>query len=147
MFSPKKNNVRIKNMVSQPEGLHLDFKQSLTNQRKVAKTLLSFANTDGGTIVVGVSDQKQLIGIDPEEEMYVARTSLETYCHPAFPIDFEVYEVEDGTETKPGQEKYLLLIHVPKSTRGPHSLRDADQRPVYYKRVFDRSIPFHPDPT
>ncbi|SEJ61443.1 Putative DNA-binding domain-containing protein [Cyclobacterium xiamenense] len=145
MFSPKKNNAWVKNIVAQPEGLNLDFKQSLTNQRKIAKTLLSFANTEGGTIVVGVSDQKKIIGIDPEEEMYMARESLQTYCHPPFPINFEVYEVEESTEPNLTAEKYILLIHVPKSPAGLHSLCIPNERPVYYKRVLDRSIPFQPD--
>ncbi|WP_162340667.1 AlbA family DNA-binding domain-containing protein [Cyclobacterium salsum] len=142
MFSPKKNSEWIKNLLTTPEGLHLDYKQSLSSQRKIAKTLLSFANTEGGTVVVGVSDRKQVLGIDPEEEMFMATEAVEKYCQPSFPITFEVYEVPLFTDSEPTEEKYLLLIHVPKSDRAPHALTEENQKPVYYRRKHDRSVPF-----
>ncbi|MDN3690564.1 AlbA family DNA-binding domain-containing protein [Cyclobacterium jeungdonense] len=142
MFSPKKNNEWIKSLLAKPEGLHLDYKQSLSSQRKIAKTLLSFANTEGGTVVVGVSDRKQILGIDPEEEMFMANEAITKYCAPSFPVTFEVYEVQLHTEPVSTEEKYLLLIHVPKSDRGPHALAEENQEPVYYRRKHDRSVPF-----
>lgn len=144
MFSPKKNNERIKSLLVKPEGVHLDYKQNLSSQRKIAKTLLSFANTEGGTVVVGVSDRKQILGIDPEEEMFMANEAIQKYCHPPFPVTFEVYEVQIPTEPVHTADKYLLLIHVTKSDRAPHALKVENQDLIYYTRKQDRSVPFQP---
>lgn len=142
MYSPKKNNIFIKNLLLQPEGLHLDFKQGLSNQKKIAKTLLSFANTEGGEIIVGVSDDGRFVGIDPEEEMFMITEAIKKYCHPVINISFEVYEFDyDLDETFQGEEKYLLIIHVPKSNEAPHFLIDNNLEPVFYLRIEDKSLP------
>lgn len=140
MFSPKMNSEWIKNLLDKPEGLHLDYKQSLSSQRKIAKTLLSFANTEGGIVVVGVSDQKQILGIDPEEEMFMVNEAIKKYCQPSFPVQFEVYDASFAADPDSTEEKYVLLIHVPKSDLAPHLLIEINQKPVYYLRKNDRSV-------
>ena len=39
------------------EGKTLEFKQDLSSPRNMLKTLVAFANTAGGRIVIGVEDQ------------------------------------------------------------------------------------------
>ncbi|MBD3627845.1 ATP-binding protein [Cyclobacterium sp.] len=130
-------------MLSKPEGQHLDYKQSISNQRKIAKTLLAFANTDGGTILVGISDKKNIIGIDPEEEIFMVNEAIRKYCHPPFTVTFEVFELQLQNQLDPLilDEKYVLAVAVPKSMGGPHALQVNDNPPVYYLRIKDRSLP------
>ena len=120
----------------------MDFKQGLSNQKKIAKTLLSFANTDGGEIIVGVSDNGRFVGIDPEEEMFMVTEAIKNYCHPVINVSFEVYEFDyDLEETFQGEEKYLLIVYVPKSHNAPHFLIDHKLEPVFYLRIEDKSLP------
>ena len=61
----------IDHLVSQPEGKTLEFKRDLSSPKPLLKTLVAFANTAGGRLVIGVSDDRQITGVkDPlaEEE-------------------------------------------------------------------------------
>ena len=46
----------LEKMISRGEGVQLDFKQSITNQKKIARTLAAFANNNGGKLLIGVKD-------------------------------------------------------------------------------------------
>ena len=120
----------------------MDFKQGVTSQKKISKTLLSFANTAGGKIIVGVSDAGRFIGVDPEEEMFMVTEAINKFCHPEISVRFEVYEYDpEMDETFQGKEKYLLIVYVPKSTDAPHYLIDNQLEPVFYLRIEDKSLP------
>jgi predicted HTH transcriptional regulator len=41
----------------QPEGKTLEFKRDLSSTRNILKTLVAFANTAGGTLLVGAEDK------------------------------------------------------------------------------------------
>lgn len=141
MESPKKNNDFIKKIISQHEGLKLDFKQNLSSQRKIAKTIAAFANTEGGTIVVGVSDKGKLIGIDVDEELYMVEEALHNYCIPPISLSFDIYEIDYWEDEKLTEEKYLLFLQIPKSPLAPHYVHQEKGEPVYYIRVKDRTLP------
>ena len=53
-----------KQLLQLPESKTLEFKRDLSSPRNVLKTLVAFANSAGGRIIVGVSDDKQLVGVD-----------------------------------------------------------------------------------
>ncbi|NNM15199.1 MAG: ATP-binding protein, partial [Bacteroidia bacterium] len=50
MKAPK----RIRDLILLGENEILDFKQQITSESKIAKTMVSFANHKGGTLLVGV---------------------------------------------------------------------------------------------
>lgn len=54
--------------INSKESNMLYFKQKVTSEEKIARTLVAMANSDGGIVLIGLSDQKKIIGIDPEEE-------------------------------------------------------------------------------
>jgi len=141
MNLPKKNNDFIKKVISRQEGLQLDFKQNLSSQSKIAKTIVAFANTEGGTIVVGVSDKGKLIGIDIEEEKYMVEEAIKNYCTPPVALTYDFYEIDYWEEEKLPEEKYLLFLQIPKSILGPHFVRDGNGKLTYYIRSKDKTIP------
>jgi predicted HTH transcriptional regulator len=142
MLLPKKNDEIIKEFTRRPEGLLLDFKLHITNPAKLAKTLTAFANTDGGTVVIGVSDKKELVGIDPEEELYMVEKSSQDYCSPPVAVDFELFETEIPNGNEENKEIYILMAHVRKSET-LHYYLNRDGKKVLYKRVYDRTIPIN----
>lgn len=79
---------RLKKLIHRGEGEQLDFKQTITDPFKIAKTITSFANTRGGTLLIGVRDNKTIRGVDPEEEKYVLETAANVYCDPAIPLTY-----------------------------------------------------------
>ena len=81
-FSPeiKYDIDELERMISKGEGVQLDFKQAITSQRKIARTLAAFANNRGGKLLIGVKDNGTLIGCDIEEEMYMIHEAAEHFC-------------------------------------------------------------------
>ena len=67
MKSAKFEEEFVKDLLKQKEGEKLDFKLKITSKEKIAKTLSAMANSEGGFIVIGMSDHKKIIGIDPDE--------------------------------------------------------------------------------
>ncbi len=120
-------------LLKQGEGETLDFKQKITSCDKIAKTLCSFANTEGGIILVGVKDDRSITGIDPEEEKYMLEQAAQHYCQPAIPLNFE--EIEDE------EERIVLKVLVAPSSEKPHaSLTKSGEWQVYIRQR-DKSLP------
>jgi len=94
----------VNNLLTSPEGKTLEFKRDLSSPKPILKTLVAFANTAGGTLIVGRADDGDIVGIEDvlaEEERLA---SLIADCiAPAMMPDIEATTV-DG--------KSLLLIRV-----------------------------------
>ncbi|MGB3587067.1 MAG: ATP-binding protein [Tunicatimonas sp.] len=125
---------KLRKMIHRGEGEQLDFKQKITDPYKIAKTISSFANTRGGKILVGVRDDKTIVGVDPEEEKYTLETAAQFYCDP--PIKLQFREVEDEEE-----EVTVLEVIIPESNEKPHFIRDKNEQRLVYIRQRDKSIP------
>ena len=70
----------------QPGGKQLEFKRDLSSPRNLLKTLVAFANSAGGKLVIGVNDARHIVGVaDPlakEERIrnpVIARVFLELH--------------------------------------------------------------------
>lgn len=123
----------ITDLLKQGEGESLDFKQKITSCDKIAKTICSFANTSGGIILVGVTDRRTLVGIDPEEEKYMLEQAAQHYCHPPVLLNFEEIEEEE--------EMVILKVSIAESLQKPHaSLTKSGQWQVYIRQR-DKSVP------
>jgi ATP-dependent DNA helicase RecG len=48
--------MRIEELLREPEGKELEYKRDLSSPMPALKTIVAFANTAGGRLVVGVSD-------------------------------------------------------------------------------------------
>lgn len=120
-------------LLKQREGKGLDFKQKITSCEKIAKTICSFANTLGGIILVGVKDDRSVIGIDPEEEKYMLEQAAQQYCQPAIPLRYEELEDED--------ENIVLIVTVDESASKPHFSMNKTGKWQVYIRQNDKSVP------
>ena len=48
-----------------PEGKMLEFKRDISSPKNILKTLVAFANTAGGRLVIGVEDgSKEVLGVE-----------------------------------------------------------------------------------
>jgi hypothetical protein len=73
----------IKSKILEGEHQQLDFKFEISDSRKIARTLVAFSNTDGGTLLIGVKDNGKIAGVRSEEEFYmvqlISTVSLKLY--------------------------------------------------------------------
>jgi ATP-dependent DNA helicase RecG len=54
----------LQELLKQPEGKTLEFKRDLSSIEPIMKTLVAFANTAGGTLIIGVDDDKKVVGVE-----------------------------------------------------------------------------------
>lgn len=124
------------------ENQSFDRKQKITSKKKIAKTIAAFANTNGGEIVVGISDQNQVIGIDPEEEIYMIESANELHCHPKVELSFKKLSyVDNDPSPYESADKLLLLVQVEKAPSPGVLWRESqNSEEKFYIRQGDRSI-------
>lgn len=124
----------LKKIIYDGEGENIDFKQTVSQPYKIAKTIASFANTKGGKILIGVKDDKTIVGVDPEEEKYILETAADFYCDPPVKLKFE--EIEDEEE-----EKTVLVVLIEESTDKPHYIKNKYEERLVYIRQYDKCLP------
>lgn len=57
----------IKNLLSQGEGLNIEFKKAVNKlPENLFETVCAFLNTDGGYILLGVDDSGRVLGVNPD---------------------------------------------------------------------------------
>jgi predicted HTH transcriptional regulator len=140
MIQPKKDDEFIKALLKQPEGETLDFKQGISSTIKIAKTIIAFANTRGGKIVIGISDNKKIVGIDEAEEIFMIEKAISDYCFPPVQVLFEVYEIKYFDDEEFEKERYVLIVEILKS-KVRHMLKNGEGKIISYKREKDRTLP------
>lgn len=101
--------------VAAHEGKTSEYKRDLSSPTKPLRTIVAFANSAGGQLVVGVEDDGTVVGVaDPlaEEERIASliTDSIEPQLVPAI----ELATVAGET---------VLIVDVPLSTRRPHYLK------------------------
>ncbi len=105
----------LKNLIRTGEGEFLEFKKTAPDAIKMAREISAFANGGGGTILIGVSDDRTVTGIQGYfEEEYTVQKAASEICTPAVPVQIELVHYS-GLD--------VMVISVP----------EADQKPVYVK--------------
>lgn len=95
-------NVNVKLLVMEGESLTVEFKGKYTS--KIDEDIVAFANTKGGAILLGVGDDKTVVGERLTNELKGRINSLARNCKPDIPVnimqvgDAVVIEVPEGTE-------------------------------------------------
>lgn len=101
----------VKNLASTGEGKYLEFKRTIPSAYKIAREIAAFANTNGGTLLIGVDDDKSLIGVlGYQEEEFLLDKAARKLCNPEVHIEIEV--VHFG-------ERDLLVIRIPEAPKKP----------------------------
>ncbi len=123
----------LRQRIAEGEGISLEFKSTVESAQRIARTLAAFANTRGGTLLIGVEDDGQLSGIFSEaEEMGKMEQAAEQVCEP--PIDLAYRSYYEG-------EMHVLVIEVTESEHKPHFVRGTKGEKLVYVRVHDKNMP------
>lgn len=120
----------IQNLILEGEHQKQDFKYCISDARKIAKSLVAFANTDGGRLLIGVKDNGNIAGVRSEEEYYMVESAAKIYSRP---------EVVFSTRQHIVNGKTVLEVLVEKSNNKPHSARDDDGKWWVYFRNNDEN--------
>ncbi len=115
-----------------PEGPECEWKELLPIPKKVARTLAAFANGEGGSLWVGVSDDGQIVGVDDEPSTVAAIHRAATLCTPLPSLRFACHVFEGKT---------LVEARVGKDRRGPVSTQMEGGISIVYIRDGDCTRP------
>ena len=114
------------------EDQTFDCKSIQIDPKALAIPIVAFANADGGTIAVGVSDKNRKIeGVDQHTEKLneLLRVPLD-FCNPTVSITSDLLPCTD----KDGNENHILLMHIPASSE-----LHTNQADEAFMRVGDKS--------
>ena len=115
------NSFIIENLLQQKEGVRLEFKAQ-PNIDAIAKSITSFINTQGGDLVVGIDDNKKLLGIENALEQSVSiQNALVDLIKPTAPISVQVINCK---------QKDVILISVWEGAKKPYQYKG-----VIYNRI------------
>lgn len=114
------------------EGETLDFKYSISDPRKIAITLSAFANTRGGTLLIGIRDNGTVAGSNYQEDAHMLHAAAELYCRPH--IDFSL-------NTWKASGKYVLEAIIQQSAHRPVMAEAVQGEWRAYMRRNDENFP------
>lgn len=119
------------------EGLNLDYKRDLSSLPKIVKALVSFANTNGGWLVIGVDDEDDkpklpVTGMDFEDNFVqkVNNSIISTVSPIVLPF-YQVCPSDDG-------KRAFLIAYMPQSASTPHWMSYGGKN-ILFTRVADRA--------
>lgn len=115
----------IAELLARPESKTLDFKRDLSSKKGVLKDLVSFANTSGGTLVIGVDDDKTVPGLqDPLADEEKLASLISDSIRPALIPDIEL-------STHQGRD--VLIVKVARSGGPFYLAADGPEAGVFIR--------------
>lgn len=120
------NLSELRERIARWENLHTEFKEWPVQPDDLAASLVAFANTDGGQLILGVAKDRAIAGVEDFDRVTrdvdnVSRNS----CEPPITVVQEVLYPEG----RPG--KAVVVVNVPKGDQRPY----RTSRGVFYTRA------------
>jgi ATP-dependent DNA helicase RecG len=113
----------LRNRINRWEDLHTEFKLETIHPDDLSAELVGFANADGGQLIIGVSEERQIIGVRGVDKVrqYVDNVALNN-CVP--PITLSQEMIKRGA-------KAVVIVNIAKGEQRPY----RTNRGVYFVRT------------
>ncbi len=102
-------------IIDQDEGQYSDFKLESEKQIDLAEGIMAFANAEGGHLLVGVSDDGQIVGVENVksvvDRLHAAARRIDPSLHAAVTVEQVQYE-----------DKIVIVAQVPEGLEATYSL-------------------------
>lgn len=121
----------IAKLIAQGENQQLDFKFEISSASKIAKSLVAFANSKGGKLLIGVKDNGVIAGIRTDEEIFMLESAAKLYSNPQIEFKTKFWDIEG---------KAILEVTIPKGKKQPYFAKDDNNTWQCYVRVEDKNI-------
>lgn len=123
-------------LLAEREGTRLEFKRNLSSMSRVLETVCSFLNTAGGTLVVGVQDDRAIAGLpDVERDEETLANAVSAAIEPQPTVQLEIVTHQD---------KDLLLLRASYAA-GPFYVKRKGREKGTYIRIGSNSLPASPE--
>jgi len=121
----------IKQRIAEGEHQRLEFKFEVSDFRKIARTLVSFSNSEGGSLLIGVKDNGAIAGVRSEEEYFMIDGAAKMYCKPEVPFKVREWKTDN---------KKVLEIIIEKGKDKPYKAQDDQGQWIAYTRQGDQNF-------
>lgn len=109
------NSFIIKNLLDKDEDTRLEFKANVS-QASIGKIVTSLINTEGGDVVIGIDDEKNLIGVEnAQRKLAKLQKTLLEGIKPEAPISFQVINFKG---------KDVILISTWEGSKKPYQFKN-----------------------
>ena len=125
----------LEKLTAQGESATLEFKKKANHPEKIAKELVAFANTKGGSLLLGVDDNGDLSGTrDIEGEAFILEKAIQELIRPKINYSVEYVHLTE--------KKGVAIFRVQESYKKPHFVREHanTRKGTAYVRFKDESI-------
>lgn len=113
-------------LLAEPEGKTLEFKRDASSLKPILRTLVAFANTSGGHLVIGRDDAGAITGVsDPLADELRLANAIASGVIPAILPDIDLVSVDGAT---------LIVLYVPR-WRGPAFVKAEGPETGVYVRL------------
>ncbi len=117
------NKIEFMELLKKGEDSYTEFKEEKVHPEKLAKTIVAFANTAGGNLIIGVADDCEITGISNfDKEMQRIDNICANNCEPPIFPEMERLFYED---------KKILIIKIPKGSQRPYRTNKG----IYYVKT------------
>jgi hypothetical protein len=124
---------QLDDLITQGEHIQLEFKRQLSSAQRIARTLAAFANTSGGTLLVGVADDGKIVGVPSEfREVSKVEDATDRIIQPALTVSYQTLSPDGRT---------VLIVTISESDEKPHYVVDEAGKRTIYVRAKDKSVP------
>ncbi len=123
-------STQLHKLILEGEHQQQDFKYCISDSRKIARSLVAFANTDGGRLLIGVKDNGNIAGVRSEEEYYMIESAAKIYSKP---------EINFTTRQHTVDNKIVLEVLIESSLEKPHFAQDDENKWWAYYRLADEN--------
>ena len=118
--------MNIAQLIERGESKTLEFKRDASSLLPIIKTLIAFANTAGGILLIGATDEHLLVNVpEPDKVRDRIFSSVGDSIHPQLHVNIEKISIKD---------KILLAITVEKG-RTPYHLKSEGLEQGTYVRI------------
>jgi ATP-dependent DNA helicase RecG len=115
--------------IQKGESKTLELKEALPKNENIAKTVIAFSNTSGGKLIIGVSNNREIVGIN-DNELFDMQDKIASViadnCSPG--ILPEIYSVNI-------EGKLILVIEIVRGNLKPYFLKSQGKAEGTYIRI------------
>lgn len=103
--------IKIKDVLKEGESETVEFKPSLSQMDKITESVSAFSNTNGGAVIIGVSDKGEVLGVD------IGKNTIESLANHikqnTDPMAYPSIRVEES------DKRQVVIIEVVESKQKP----------------------------
>lgn len=120
----------LKDIIKQPEGRRLEFKEAIPTKAELGKTIVAFSNDAGGVLYLGVRDEpREVVGIPEDDLMSVEEqvsNIIHDNCNPVIIPNISSVVFDD---------KYVLKVEIFRGSNLPYYLKNIGKKDGTYIRI------------